>query len=204
MGRALKDVRNAYPALEIQLVHIRGEDAPDELRRERLDMAIVSRYGTWPTAVTEGLLEWRLGADPLGLYVAADHPLAGAGRCRVADLRDEPFILSQTTPLGRLTLGLCAAAGFSPTVAALVDDVSIALRLAGVGWGVTVAPEVTTTLTEAPLAGLHLEGVEVARESVLLVRKGEETIPRLAVAIAAVRQIAARPTASTTIPGIST
>jgi DNA-binding transcriptional LysR family regulator len=190
MGRALRAVRERYPRLELQLIHVSSEEAPNRLRDERLDLAIASRVMPWPAAVSAGLREWSLGADPLCVYVAADHPLASSSACRITQLRDEPWILGEGTTLGRLTTALCNAAGFEPVVAALVDDVSIAVRLVGSGWGVTIAPGAMTTVPESPIAILHAEGVEAVRESVLLVRQGEEAVRRFAVTIDAVRKAA--------------
>jgi DNA-binding transcriptional LysR family regulator len=190
MSRALRAVREQYPRLELQLIHVSSEEAPNRLREERLDLAIASRVMPWPAAVSAGLKQWSLGTDPLCVYVAADHPLASSSACRITQLRDEPWILGQGTTLGRLTTALCNAAGFEPVVAALVDDVSIAVRLVGSGWGVTIAPGAMTTVPESPIAILRAEGVEAVRESVLLVRQGEEAARRFAVAIDAVRQAA--------------
>jgi DNA-binding transcriptional LysR family regulator len=191
MVRALREVRQRHPSLEIQLVHILGDQAPEDIREERLDVAIVSRFGPWSEATSEGLKEWLLSRDQLRLYVAADHSLAGAtSPLRIADLRDEPWILSHYTQLGRLTTALCNAAGFEPVVAALVDDLSIAIRLAGVGWGITLAPELTPAVNELPIERIQLEGLESERESVLIVRAREESAPRLAVVIDAARRAA--------------
>jgi DNA-binding transcriptional LysR family regulator len=190
MVRALREVRQRHPALEVQLVHILGDQAPEDIREERLDVAIVSRFGPWSEATSEGLGEWLLGRDKLRLCVAADHPLAGVtSPLGIGDLRDEPWILSHTQ-LGRLTTALCNAAGFEPVVAALVDDLSIAIRLAGVGWGITLAPELTPTVNELPIERIELEGLESERESVLIVRAREEHAPRLSVVIDAARRAA--------------
>ena len=131
MVRALREVRRRHPSLEIQLVHTVGDAAADDIRGERLDLAIVSRITPSPEGTSDGIKEWILGSDPLCLYVAADHRLASAtAPVPISDLREEPWILSHNTRLGRLTSALCNAAGFEPVVAALVDDVSIAVRRA--------------------------------------------------------------------------
>lgn len=189
MSRALGTVRERYPKLAIQLVHVRSEDAPDRLREERLDIAIVSRVMAWSPVVPVGLREWSLGSDPLCIYIADKHPLASTTACRIAQLRSEPWIVIEGSALGRLTMALCNAAGFEPTVAALVDDVSSAVRLAGSGWGVTIAPRATMTVPETP-AILAIAGVEAVRERVLLARQGEETSRRVQVVVDAVHQAA--------------
>jgi DNA-binding transcriptional LysR family regulator len=189
MSRALTGVRSRFPDLEIQLIATTDESGADEVRRERLDMAILSRFGPRPHAAMPGLKEWVLGADPLRLYLPSGHPLADRPVCALSELRDEARIVSHTTTLGRMTTTLCTAAGFEPRIAALVDDLSTAIRLTGIGWGVTVAPELTPATPESSVVRIPLQGLETARQTVLVVRDGDYAAPRIAVAVDAVREV---------------
>ena len=189
MSRALTGVRSRFPDLEIQLIATTDESGADEVRRERLDMAILSRFGPRRHDALPGLKEWVLGADPLRLYLPSGHPLAGRPVCMLSELRDEAWIVSQTTTLGRMTMTLCAAAGFEPRIAAFVDDLSTAIRLVGIGWGVTVAPELTPATPESSVVRIPLQGMETTRQTVLVVRDGEAATPRIAVAVDAVREV---------------
>jgi DNA-binding transcriptional LysR family regulator len=189
MSRALTGVRRRFPGLEIQLIATSDESGADDVRRDRLDLAILSWFGPRPRAGQAGLREWVLGADPLRLYLPAGHPLAGRPACALAELRDEAWIVSRATALGRMTMTLCAAAGFEPRIGALVDDLSTAIRLTGIGWGVTVAPELTPAAPESSVVRVALDGVEATRQVILVVRAGEETVPRIAVAIDATREV---------------
>jgi len=189
MSRALTGVRSRFPDLEIQLIATTDESGADEVRRERLDMAILSRFGPRRHDALPGLKEWVLGADPLRLYLPSGHPLAGRPVCMLSELRDEAWIVSQTTTLGRMTMTLCAAAGFEPRIAAFVDDLSTAIRLVGIGWGVTVAPELTPATPESSVVRIPLQGMETTRQTVLVVRDGEAAAPRIAVAVDAVREV---------------
>jgi len=189
MSRALTGVRSRFPDLEIQLIATTDESGADDVRRERLDMAILSRFGPRRHDALPGLKEWVLGADPLRLYLPSGHPLAGRPVCMLSELRDEAWIVSQTTTLGRMTMTLCAAAGFEPRIAAFVDDLSTAIRLVGIGWGVTVAPELTPATPESSVVRIPLQGMETTRQTVLVVRDGEAAAPRIAVAVDAVREV---------------
>ena len=189
MSRALTGVRSRFPDLEIQLIATTDESGADDVRRERLDMAILSRFGPRRHNALPGLKEWVLGADPLRLYLPSGHPLAGRPVCMLSELRDEAWIVSQTTTLGRMTMTLCAAAGFEPRIAAFVDDLSTAIRLVGIGWGVTVAPELTPATPESSVVRIPLQGMETTRQTVLVVRDGEAAAPRIAVAVDAVREV---------------
>jgi hypothetical protein len=64
--------------------------------------------------------------------------------------------------------------------------------LVGIGWGITIAPELTPVSSDRAVVHVALAGVDTHRHSVLIVREGEHLSPRLATAIAAVRDVSAR------------
>src|ERR1700728_609233 len=99
MSRALTEVRRRFPDMEIRLAAITDETGADAVRRDELDMVILSRYGNTRAPTGQGLREWDLGQDPLMLCVPRDHPLAGTAVCGMARLADEPWVLSPGTTL---------------------------------------------------------------------------------------------------------
>jgi DNA-binding transcriptional LysR family regulator len=194
MSRGLTEVRRRFPDMEIRLAAVTDESAADAVRRDDLDIVIISRYGNARGPAGQGLREWIIGQDPLTLCVHPDHPLAGGGRCTMGRLEGEPWILpGPDTTLGRLITSMCVTAGFQPRVTATVNDVGTALALAGIGWGITIAPELTPS--PAPVSRMRITGVDVVRYTVLIVRDGEHLSPRLAAAISAVRTLGATPPA---------
>src|SRR5580692_851091 len=86
MSRALTELRRLYPELELRLAAVTDESGPDAVRRDELDIVIVSRYGGDRAPAGPGLREWVLGEDALRLCVPAGHPLAAAGECELARL----------------------------------------------------------------------------------------------------------------------
>ena len=192
MSHALIEVRRQFPGLQIRLVATTDEKGADAVRRGQIDMAIVSRIGEPPPRPAPGLREWQLGHDPLRLCVPDGHRLAGAGQCALADLRDEAWIVCPASAVGRLTTALCVSAGFEPELAATVDDIGTAIGLVGIGWGITIAPELTPAGAGAPVARIPITGVETLRHSVLIVRDGEHLSPPIASAITAVRGVSAQ------------
>jgi len=192
MSSALTNVRREHPKLEITLAATTDQRVADDVRLGRLDMAIMSRMGATPGTPEEGLREWVLGRDPLRLCMPKDHRLARRRSCSIVDLREEAWILSPSGPMGQLLLGLCAAAGFSPTVAATVDDVSAAVGLVSVGWGVTIAPELTPVRVESSVRRIPLKEISAYRYTVLMSRDGEENSPAIAAVVTAVHASAAQ------------
>ena len=192
MSHALIEVRRQFPGLQIRLVATTDEKGADAVRRGQIDMAIVSRIGEPPPRPAPGLREWQLGHDPLRLCVPDGHRLAGAGQCALADLRDEAWIVCPASTIGRLTMALCVSAGFEPELAATVNDIGTAIGLVGIGWGITIAPQLTPAGAGAPVARIPITGVETLRHSVLIVRDGEHLSPSIAAAITAVRGVSAQ------------
>jgi DNA-binding transcriptional LysR family regulator len=191
MSRALTEVRGRFPDMELRLEAITDEEGPEGIRRDQLDLAIVSRYGNAREGARAGLREWALGHDPLRLCVPAGHPLAGSPCCEMTRLADEPWVICRDTSLGRLARSMCIAAGFQPRVAATVHDIGTALSLVGIGWGITIAPELTPAGAPGSVVRVPVTGIDTIRHSVLIARDGEHRSPRLAAAISAVRSVSA-------------
>jgi hypothetical protein len=55
-----------------------------------------------------------------------------------------------------------------------------------IGWGVTVAPDLTPANPESGIRRIRLDGLEAVRHSILIVRDGEEALPHMSAVIAAV------------------
>jgi molybdate transport repressor ModE-like protein len=192
MSRALTQVRRRFPGLQIRLFATSDEAGLDQVRRDLLDMVLVSRLGAAHTRPVPGLREWLLGSDPLRLCVPLDHRLAAADCVEIADLNDESWIFSPSSALGRLAVTMCTTAGFEPTLVASVNDLGTALGLVGLGWGITIAPELTPSQSDHHVARVPLAGVSTERHTVLVVREGEHTSRRLSAAVAVVREISAQ------------
>jgi molybdate transport repressor ModE-like protein len=186
MSSALTEARRRYPGLEIVLTAIRDESGAELVRRGQLDMVIVSRFGSVQAPGSTGLREWVLGRDRLRLCVPARHRLARRRRCTLAEVRDEPWVMSPSSDLGRLVTTLCQAAGFRPRITATVDDIATALGLVAIGWGITIAPDLTPSPPDS-VARMRVDGLGAERHSILIVREGEEHWPHIAVVIAAVQ-----------------
>jgi DNA-binding transcriptional LysR family regulator len=192
MSRALTEVRERFPGLEIRLAAISDDTGAEEVRRGQLDMAIISRFGAAHPRQVPGLREWVLGSDALRLCVPAGHALASAGEATLAELRDEAWIICPDSVLGRLIVALCATAGYEPQLAATANDLGTAVGLVGAGWGITIAPELTPFSPELPVAHVRLAGVTTQRHSVVIVRDGEHLSPRIAATITEVRALSAQ------------
>ena len=191
MGPALTGVRQKYPQLDITLATASERTASADVRQGRLDVAIVSQFGSTPAAEVVGEHRWVLGHDLLRLCVPANHQLAHEAECSVADLADAAWVMNPDSALGRVITGLCAATGFEPTIAGTVDGIATALGLVSLGWGVTIAPELTPVAVESRIRRISMAGIDLFRHSVLIVREGEQHAPAIAVVVDAVQAASA-------------
>lgn len=78
---------------------------------------------------------------------------------------------------------------YTPNLAATVNGIGTAIGLVGIGWGITVAPELTPRRPDVHISRIPIAGVDTERHSVLIVRDGEHESPRIAAAIQAVRTV---------------
>jgi DNA-binding transcriptional LysR family regulator len=143
-------VRRLQPNLTVEIslnepVDGRGRRRPDlDIRTEPADGAGLR---------LDGYRRHELVVEELVAVLPAEHPLAGGGGVSLRDLADEPWVDHDIydSPIGRIVLGACAAAGFSPQYAARLDDHRAALRLVAAGVGVTVLPRLAVPeLPESP------------------------------------------------------
>jgi DNA-binding transcriptional LysR family regulator len=95
MSRALSRLRDRYPELDIQLIATTDETAVEDVRRERLDMAILWRFGPRRADSVLGLQEWLLGNYPLRVYLPSDHRQAHRPLLALSELDDEAWILTR-------------------------------------------------------------------------------------------------------------
>jgi DNA-binding transcriptional LysR family regulator len=201
MSTALTAVRQRFPKMEIRLVATTDEAGPDEVLHGRLDMVILSRFGGGHAVPRTGLRAWDLGEDAVRLCVPPGHRLASAAVCHIADLPGESWIISPRSSLGQLTLSMCLSAGFEPSLAATVNDIGTAIGLVGIGWGITLAPELTPVDPNLGVSRIRIAEINTVRQSVLIVRDGEQHSPRIAAVIDEVRAVSAARWASATATG---
>jgi LysR family transcriptional activator of glutamate synthase operon len=128
----LSGFRARYPQVEFLLRQ--GGSARNEqaLLDGDLDMVLAG-----PTSGTPDI-EWRrLLDEPLVLVVPVGHRLAKRRSVRLAEVRDEPFVMfSHGFGLRPVTERLCEQAGFTPRIAFEGEDPTMLRGLVGAGCGV--------------------------------------------------------------------
>ena len=126
------------------------------MQRGRLDMVILSRFGAAPLSGGPGLREWVLGHDALRLCVPIGHRLADNASCSAATSATRRGSSTRRARSVGSRLA-CRGLGFHPVVAT-VDDVATALGLVGIGWGITIAPDLTPANPESAIQRISSTG----------------------------------------------
>jgi DNA-binding transcriptional LysR family regulator len=95
----------------------------NELRAGRVDLALVYGPVTDPEVATR-----TLRSEPLGMLLAADHPLAQRADLRITDFARERLVVGEDSPgddVRNHVTRLCLDAGFRPTLVPVGDPLSV-------------------------------------------------------------------------------
>jgi DNA-binding transcriptional LysR family regulator len=137
--RALASFSRRHPGIALAFREGGSRTLVQALEDGELDLAVVIQPIRHPALETLPLLE-----EKLMLAVPRAHPLAAARRkVRLAELRDEPFVLLRegAYDLRDQTLAACRRAGFEPRVALDGGEMDSVLRFVAAGLGVAILPE---------------------------------------------------------------
>lgn len=155
----VRAVRERFPDLAVTTAEASIAELVEGLREGRFDLAF-----TRPPLVA-GLASRTLLTEEVCAVFPADHPLAGRSSVRLADLADEPWVLtprSSWEPWHRSYDADFAAAGFTPRVVQRAATVQGLLGLVAAGVGVTRLTRSSHSLRRGGVAFVPLEG-DVAR-----------------------------------------
>ncbi len=153
--------RREFPEVELRLDNRPSPAVAEAVAARRLDLGVVSL--PLPPTVSAAVRELRqvpLRPQRDVVVVPRGHPLARRSRVRPAELAQHPLVLLDRSTASRAWLDAhFSAAGVQPKVAMEMSSVEVLKRLAGLGFGATVIPEValggSKELVGIPLAGVH-------------------------------------------------
>jgi DNA-binding transcriptional LysR family regulator len=148
LPRALAAFSRRHPGIALAFREAGSRTLLGLLEQGELDLAVVIQPIRHPALETRLLLE-----EELLLAVPRGHPLAnGQRRVRLAQLREEPFVLLRegAYDLRDQTLAACRRAGFDPVVALDGGEMDSMLRFVAAGIGVAILPEMVLAELERP------------------------------------------------------
>ncbi len=159
-------IRADFPLLNLFIAgSANSEVVLGQLIAHKLDVGIISATYGHPKVGRR-----LVAADRLGAFVPNGHALAGKRDVALADLRDEPFVMTDPSGgfvLRDLTLQVCREAGFRPNVVQEAADSHTVLSLVAAGLGLTIVPESALATLPADVAYVPLADVRQRLESII-------------------------------------
>ncbi len=138
---AIQHFRASHPRVELSLQEMESGAQVEGIAQHFLDLGICRNPTGRQLPGVE--MKW-LCAHPLVVALHASNPLARRDKLTVADLREQQFVLSGRDSasgfLHKTVMDLCWAAGFVPTVALEVREVSTVIGLVASGLGIAIVP----------------------------------------------------------------
>ncbi|MBL8954283.1 MAG: LysR family transcriptional regulator [Myxococcaceae bacterium] len=154
-------LRREHPRVELRLDNRPSPAIAEAVAARQLDLGVVSL----PLPIGVGAAVRALKQVPLMpqrdvVAVPKGHPLSRRTKVRAAELAGHPLVLLDRTTASRAWLDVqLEAARVQPKVVMEVSSVEVLKRLAALGFGATVVPEValggTRELVAVPLVGAH-------------------------------------------------
>jgi DNA-binding transcriptional LysR family regulator len=155
---ALRAFHRAHPNVEVSFVDAQSNEALGVVRAGEADVGLA--FGPAP-ADAAGLRLLPLLSDRLKAALPMTHPLATRARVRLAELRDEGWIVGTTATL---TIDACRAAGFEPRIVARSDQQNAAHAFVAAGLGVTLVTSLRLVHPAHRLAVVALSDPGVERQ----------------------------------------
>lgn len=141
VANAMGHMTRAYPGVTFTLSEAEPPRAIELLESGACDIAVVFRYSMEePLPHDEDLLVTSLLRSEVRVALPADHPLAAASTISLQDLRSLRWIAGCQDCRGHL-VHACERAGFAPDIAFETDDYVALQRLAALGLGVALLPD---------------------------------------------------------------
>jgi DNA-binding transcriptional LysR family regulator len=169
-----RELRQTPVRLEFRVV----EPAPalDELRAGRLDVALMTESDLMPAPHVDGVELLPVCEDEMLVVVPVDHRLAHHAVVDLADLRDEPWVITEvggTCADSNVVLRACRDAGFHPDIRLETDDYHALQGMAAAGMGVAMLPRMATTSVRDDVVVLTLSGRAPVRRILAAVTAGQ-------------------------------
>lgn len=168
--------RQTYATVGLNLSELSTAEQVDALNSGQIQVGIARPPVSDSTLLTETLVE-----EPLMVALPSTHPMALTDAVALGDLSSERFVLFPHRPRPGwidVVRRACETAGFAPTVAQEVQELSAAVTLVSAGIGIAIVPGSAQALSlpgvvykhfVAPAPTTHLLALRRAEEPNVLV-----------------------------------
>ena len=178
---AVREARRRLPHPDIDLDLRVMEDQPGlrALVRGRLDIALMIQSPFDPIVVPDEIELLEITEDPMMIALPPDHPMASRRSVDLAQLADEPFLLTElggTCADSNIMLRACRDAGFAPNVRLESEDYNALQGMAAAGLGVSIIPRMATIGAYPGVVVRPLKGSPPSRTILAAVNKERDPI----------------------------
>jgi DNA-binding transcriptional LysR family regulator len=178
---AVREARRRMPHPDIELDLRVMEDQPGlrALVRGRLDIALMIQSPFDPIVVPDEIELLEITEDPMMIALPPDHPMASRRSVDLAQLADEPFLLTElggTCADSNIMLRACRDAGFAPNVRLESEDYNALQGMAAAGLGVSIIPRMATIGAYPGVVVRPLKGSPPSRTILAAVNKERDPI----------------------------
>ena len=188
---ALARLSHRLPRLQFTMVDLEPEESIPMLKRGELDVVLDYEFNHLPVVHDPGVERRELLVEPIYIALPSTHSLAWQGPVRMADLREEQWIVGRDgSPFLELQLQVANEAGFQPKVDLHSNDYQVILSAVQAGLGVTLVPPLAFF---APYPGVVYRApkdVEVHRRVSAVIRRGSARSPAIAAVLSALNDVA--------------
>lgn len=191
VGPALKRLRTDRPGVSVLVRERDTGDALASLDAGDLDIAVSIDQQGAPRRDDPRYYRVDLLTDVLDALLPIDHPLAGRVEIPLEALAQERWVSgTPTDACAQITIGICAAAGFTPDVQHHCQEWDAVAALVAAGAGVALVPRLAHPLRPGGLVSVPLTGHPPARSIYATTRAGRIADAPTAAVLEAMRQVA--------------
>ena len=179
LAAAIRDFCGANPTIRLTVAELASGNEIDALQARELDACVVRSPASSRITSIELV---PLIRERLVVAMHREHPLKDRSPLRIADLREEHFILQGRGPdstLRELVTSLCARQSFAPRFVQEVCDTSSMLGLAAARLGVAILPSEASCVCMPDVLVVPLADQD-ATTDVCIVFRAAENDPRVA------------------------
>jgi DNA-binding transcriptional LysR family regulator len=136
-----------HPEIELDLRVLEPEPSLRALARGKLDLSLLIDSPLDELEIPEGVELLPVTEDPMMIALPVEHPLASRRWLDLAELADEPFLLTEmggTCADSNIVRNACRTAGFSPNVRLESEDYNALQGMAAAGLGIALVPRLAT------------------------------------------------------------
>ena len=181
--RALSRFRDEHPGVELDLMMVETDEALDDLRAGRLDLAVIAEDAAG-SSQHDDLDLLHLLDDPYRIVLPRTHRLAARRVIDLEDLAEDHWVATASARCNCLPTvnTACARAGFSPHFGIEADEFATTVGFVEAGLGVAMVPQLALSSVPDSVRVHRIRNIEPVRHVYAVTRSqsaGQPMVKRM-------------------------